>query len=67
MSQTAAGGMTGLYLESGTYVKSFFTVIAAPSCVRIGSMGRYARRLHHRISWRHAVPQILSERHARPS
>ena len=65
MSQTAAGGMTGLYLESGTYVKSMFTVIAAPSCVSIGTMGRYNRRLHHRVSWRHAVPRILHERHRR--
>jgi hypothetical protein len=62
-SQSNEGGMTGLYLDSGTYVKSMFTVIAAPSCVTIRMMGRTSRRLHHRVSWRHAVPKILAETH----
>ena len=60
-SQSNAGGMTDLYLESGTYVKSMFTVLVAPSCVEIRSMGRTSRRLHHYVSWRHAVPKILAE------
>lgn len=65
-TQVTAGGMSDLYLEAGTYVKSFYTVMAAPSCVKIGVMGdprggRY--RIHHKINWHHAAPKILSEKH----
>lgn len=60
-SQSSEGGMTDVYLDSGTYVKSMFTVLVAPSCVRVGMMGRTSRRLHHQVSWRHAVPKILAE------
>ena len=62
-TQSNAGGMTGLYLDAGTYVKSFYTVMMAPSCVKIMPMGRIDRRLHHRIAWNNAVPKIISYRH----
>lgn len=62
-TQGNEGGMTDVYLQSGTYVKSFFTVMYAPSCVQIRSMGRTDRRLHHRINWATAVPKIVSEDH----
>jgi len=58
-TQTNPGGMTELYLDSGTYVKSFYTVMAAPSCTTIGLMGRFNKRLHHKINWRKAVPLII--------
>lgn len=60
-TQQNAGGMSDLYLESGTYVKSFYSVIAAPSCVKIRPMGRTHKRLHHKINWRLTAPKILSE------
>jgi hypothetical protein len=62
-SQSNEGGMTGLYLDSGTYLKSFYSIIAAPSCVTIRRMGRMDQRLHHHIDWRSAVPVIVSEEH----
>lgn len=62
-TQSNEGGMTDLYLESGTYVKTFYTLLFAPSCVRISSMGRTNRRLHHRVKWKNAVPKILREAH----
>lgn len=62
-TQTSSGGMTELYLHSGTYVKSFYSVITAPSCVTIRSMGRMNRRLHHSIQWDNAVPVVISETH----
>lgn len=64
-TQASEGGMTELYLDSGTYLKSFFTVLAAPSCVDIAPMGRTSRRLHHRVAWRYAVPKIIREAHRR--
>jgi hypothetical protein len=60
-TQTNAGGMTEVYLDSGTYVKSFYTVMAAPSCTSINLMGRFNKRLHHKINWRKAVPLIIPE------
>jgi hypothetical protein len=60
-TQQNKGGMTELYLDKGTYVKSFYTVMFAPSCVQISSMGHKHRRIHHRVSWRNAVPLILRE------
>lgn len=60
-TQQNAGGLTDIYLDLGTYVKSFYSVMYAPSCVKIADMGRNDRRIHHQISWRHAVPMILDE------
>lgn len=61
-TQQNSGGMSDLYLDVGTYVKSFFTVIACPSCVKIGEMGDGNYRIHHLINWEHAVPKIISDR-----
>ena len=60
-TQANDGGMTDLYRDSGTYVKSMFTVIANPSSVTVRSMGRTSRRHHHRVDWRHAVPKIVRQ------
>jgi hypothetical protein len=59
-TQKNKGGMSDLYLDSGTYVKSFYTVIFAPSCTTIKPMGDKHMRLHHSIKWESAVPKILS-------
>lgn len=65
-TQANAGGLTDIYLDLGTYVKSFYSVLYAPSCVSIAEMGRGDRRIHHSISWRHAAPVILGEQHRKP-
>jgi hypothetical protein len=64
-TQQAKGGMTDTYLAGGTYVKSFYTVMAAPSCVKVAPMGTSHRRFHHLIDWNRAVPKILSPDHRR--
>ena len=56
-----SGGMSDAYLDSGTFVKSFYTVMYAPSCSIVSPMGAVNPRLHHKITWRHAVPKILQE------
>lgn len=61
LTQSNEGGLTDIYLESGTYVKSFYTVMMSPSCVTINLMGTRNRRLHHRISWNNACPKIIRE------
>lgn len=62
-TQSNAGGLTEIYLDLGTYVKSWYSVMFEPSCVKITSMGRKARRLHHVVDWNAAVPKILREAH----
>jgi hypothetical protein len=61
-TQSNTGGNTEAYKAYGTYVKSFYSVIAAPSCCKIDLMGRTDKRLHHRITWNNAVPKILDEK-----
>jgi hypothetical protein len=65
-TQSNAGGMTELYLESGTYVKSFYSVMYCPSSVTVSPLrdGRSDRapRIHHRIDWAATAPLILPER-----
>lgn len=62
-TQEHEGGLTDLYLDQGTYVKSFYSVMMAPSCVSISTMGRIDRRFHHRVDWDRAVPKILGAEH----
>lgn len=61
-TQSNAGGMTDLYLDGGTYLKSFYTVLYMPSAVTIQPMGTSHKRLHHKVNWKHCVPLILDER-----
>ncbi len=63
-TQSNSGGMTELYLDAGTYIKSFYSVMYAPSCVKIKPMGDSRsphRRLHHSINWNATAPLILRE------
>lgn len=60
-TQTNKGGLTDIYLDKGTYVKSFYSVMASPSSVKINLMGNKNKRLHHIISWKHTVPKIIKE------
>lgn len=58
-TQSNAGGLTEIYLELGTYVKSFYSVMAAPSCIKVAAMGDTSMRLHHSVTWKNAVPKII--------
>lgn len=61
-TQSNSGGMTDMYIDSGTYIKSFYSVMYQPSSVKITIMGDNYKRLHHRITWKNTVPQIIDER-----
>ena len=65
-TQVNPGGMTELYLNTGTYMKSMTTVMMHPSSVTVRTMGPAAPRLHHSINWDCTVPKILSEKHRKP-
>ena len=62
-TQANAGGLTDIYLDVGTYVKSFYSVMTMPSCVTVAMMGETHRRMHHNISWVNCVPMILNEKY----
>lgn len=70
-TQGSAGGMTEMYLDSGTYIKSFYPIMYAPSCVKVYMMGGQDetkhKRLHHRIDWPTAVPCIVSDEYRKAS
>lgn len=61
-TQHTAGGLTELYLDAGTYVKTFYTVMYQPSSVVVSMLNTHHPRLHHRINWRATTPMILHER-----
>ena len=60
-TQSNQGGLTEMYKTFGTYVKSFYSVMYNPSCVKISSMGRTDRRIHHKIKWENTIPMIIRE------
>lgn len=62
-TQKSGGGMTDIYVDKGTYVKTFYSVMFAPSCVKVAEVGSKFRRIHHRVTWDHACPVIIDERH----
>ena len=65
-TQQNAGGMTDLYLDSGTYVKTFYSVMYCPSGVKVAEMGDHRSphyRIHHAPNWHRIAPKILRESH----
>lgn len=62
-TQSNSGGMTEVYLDSGTYLKSFYSIIFSPQAVKIGKMGENHLRLHHKVNWNYCAPKILNEKY----
>ena len=65
-TQSNSGGMTETYLDGGTYLKSFYTVIFSPSCTVVSLLNSKNPRLHHKINWNNAVPKIINESYKKP-
>jgi hypothetical protein len=62
-TQSQNGGMTDVYQLSGTYVKSFHTVLMQPASVKVSMMHSKNIRLHHLINWNTTVPVIIDEKY----
>lgn len=62
-TQQGKGGITEAYKDVGTYVKSFYSVMYMPSCVKVSTIGPKNRRIHHKVFWNNCVPKIISERY----
>ena len=61
ITQSNKGGLTDMYLQNGTYVKSFYSVICQPSCCSLIMMQANHKRIHHQVEFDYCVPKILSE------
>lgn len=62
-TQKTQGGMTDSYIDGGTYVKSFYTILNRPDCTEINLMGRTNKRMHHLIKWKYAAPVIINQKY----
>lgn len=62
-TQSNNSGMTDQYNLSGTYVKSFHSVIMQPSSVKASIMNSKHKRIHHSINWNNTVPLIIDEKY----
>ena len=63
LTQSNSGGITEAYIESGTYVKSFYSIMYQPSSVGMMLMGATDKRIHHRVNYKYTVPKILDEKY----
>jgi hypothetical protein len=62
-TQKSKSGLTDVYLDNGTYVKSFFSVMYNPSCVKVSVMNANNKRIHHSIKWVNTTPMIVSDKY----
>lgn len=60
-TQKNKGGMSELYIDNGTYLKSFYTVMYALSCAKISILNSTNKRIHHKIKWNNCAAKILRE------
>jgi hypothetical protein len=58
-TQQEKKGLSEMYVDNGTYVKSMFSVIYNPSCVKASMMNASHKRIHHTIKWINTTPMIL--------
>lgn len=60
-TQSNSEGMTVQYALSGTYVKSFHSVMMHPSSVKASIMNSKNTRIHHSIKWINTTPMIINQ------
>lgn len=61
-TQKVSGGLTELYRQQGTYIKTMYSVLAAPGIVKISTTGKSSPRVHHHVSGNACYPLIISEK-----
>lgn len=66
-TQAGAGGMSDVYLDGGTYVKSFYSIMNCPSAVTMRMMGYRSYRVHHLVNDYHQIaPAVIRAEHRKP-
>lgn len=65
-TQKGVSGNTDMYKTFGTYAKSFYSVMACPSAVKIGTLQNLGDRVktgefrvHHTVDWKSVAPKII--------
>ena len=58
-TQRNRGGMSEMYIDNGTYVKSYYSILYCPSAVKIATMGDKHKRIHHKVKWNNCAPKIV--------
>jgi hypothetical protein len=61
-TQKNKGGMSDVYLDSGTYVKSFYSAMICPSFVTVYRLMTTNSRIHHKLNYEKGVPKILNQK-----
>jgi hypothetical protein len=62
LTQQATQSNKGGISYSGTYLKSFTSVLMHPSSVKVAMMHSKHVRIHHLIDWKKSVPVIIEEK-----
>jgi len=57
-TQQNKGGLTDIYLDLGTFVKSYYSAMISPSCVKV-KYNKGMGRLHHEVRKNNAYVKIL--------
>jgi hypothetical protein len=63
VTQQNKGGLTDIYRDQGTYIKSMYSVLYAPACVKVKNMVVGEKRLHHIVDYDRCCPKIIREEH----
>jgi hypothetical protein len=63
VTQQNKGGLTDIYKDQGTYIKSMYSVLYAPACVKVKNMVVGEKRLHHIVDYDRCCPKIIREKH----
>lgn len=62
-TQAEKKGLSELYIDNGTYTKSFFSVMYNPSNVKVSMMNANNPRIHHIVKWGNTTPMIIDPKH----
>jgi hypothetical protein len=62
-TQKNKGGCSDVYLDGGTYVKSFYSVMSSPNCVKVDVLNTEHSRIHHKVDWERCAAKILNEKY----
>lgn len=63
-TQQMKGGMTDIYRDNGTWLKTAYTVMMCPSAVKFAIMPT-SHRIHHNVNFSYCVPKVLSSKYCK--
>lgn len=66
-TQQTKGGLTDDYIQHGTYVKTFYSIMRCPSGVKVSMLidRNVNPRIHHKVNYNRIAPAIIPEKYRR--